>query len=226
MKILIKDININYEVSGVGPPLIFLHGWGCNLNTFNNLTKQINEDFTVYQIDFPGFGLSEINGAYTIEEYANIIYEFCLSLAIVNPIVVGHSFGGRVAIKYASTYQVHKLVLVSTPGIKQRFNIIKWIKIKTYKNEDLTIKFDAPVDELVEVLINGKKVPIIGKVCMDSFMIDVTDIECNVNDDVYIWDNKELTIEQIGIWCNNICNYEVMSSISERVPRVLKKDRK
>lgn len=133
MKILIKDININYEVSGVGPPLIFLHGWGCSLNTFDNLTKQINEDFTVYQIDLPGFGFSEIKGAYTLDDYANIIYEFCLILAIINPIVVGHSFGGRVAIKYASSYQIHKLVLVSTPGVKQRFNIIKWVKIKTYK---------------------------------------------------------------------------------------------
>ena len=37
MKIFIKDININYEVSGVGAPLIFLHGWGLDLHTFDNL---------------------------------------------------------------------------------------------------------------------------------------------------------------------------------------------
>ena len=50
LKILIKDININYMVSGVGPPLIFLHGWGANLHTFDKLASQIKEDFTVYQI--------------------------------------------------------------------------------------------------------------------------------------------------------------------------------
>ena len=61
MKILIKDININYEVSGVGPPLIFLHGWGLNLEEFDKVADQINEDFKVYQIDLPGFGKSEIN---------------------------------------------------------------------------------------------------------------------------------------------------------------------
>ena len=43
MEIIIDDIIINYEISGVGPPLIFLHGWGLDLKTFDNLTKQINE---------------------------------------------------------------------------------------------------------------------------------------------------------------------------------------
>ena len=133
MKILIKDININYEVSGVGPPLIFLHGWGLNLSTFNKLAKDINEDFTVYQIDLPGFGDSGIKGEYTLDEYADIINEFCLSLAIINPIILGHSFGGRVAIVYASKYKLKKLILVSSPGVKQKFSIIKWCKIKLYK---------------------------------------------------------------------------------------------
>ena len=55
-------------------------------------------------------------------------------------------------------------------------------------------------------------------------MLDVTDIpNVELGQEVYIWDNDKLTIEQLGIWCNDICNYEVMSSISERVPRVLKR---
>ena len=60
LKIFIKNIYLNYTVSGVGPPLIFLHGWGSDLHTFDKLRNQINEDFTVYQIDLPGFGESEI----------------------------------------------------------------------------------------------------------------------------------------------------------------------
>lgn len=133
MKILIKNININYTVSGVGPALIFLHGWGSELHTFDRLADQINEDFTVYQIDLPGFGQSQINGEYTLDEYADIINEFCRSLAIINPVIIGHSFGGRVAIVYASKYQIAKLVLVSSPGVKPKFNLMKWLKIKMYK---------------------------------------------------------------------------------------------
>jgi alanine racemase len=73
------------------------------------------------------------------------------------------------------------------------------------------------------VLLRGYKAKIIG-ICMDNMMLDVTDIpNVQLGEEVLIWDNKQLTIEQLGMWCNGICNYEVMSSISERVPRVLKR---
>lgn len=70
-----------------------------------------------------------------------------------------------------------------------------------------------------EVVINGKKSKIVGIVCMDSFMCDVTDIECDEGDEVYIWDNNLVTIEDIASKCNTI-NYEILSRISDRVPRI------
>lgn len=133
MEIIIDDIIINYEISGVGPPLIFLHGWGLDLNTFNNLTKQINDDFTVYQIDLPGFGKSTLTKAMSISEYALVIFRFCEILDIKKPIILGHSFGGRVAIKCATLFPLDKLILVSSPGVKMRFNLVKFLKIKCYK---------------------------------------------------------------------------------------------
>ena len=70
-----------------------------------------------------------------------------------------------------------------------------------------------------EVVINNKKAPIVGSVCMDSFMVDVTDLEnVNIGDDVYIWDNKNITLEDIAKKCDTI-NYEILSTISKRVPR-------
>ena len=71
-----------------------------------------------------------------------------------------------------------------------------------------------------EVLIKGKKVPIIGSVCMDSFMADVTDLEdVTSGDEVYIWDNENITVEEIAKMCGTI-NYEIICTISNRVPRV------
>ena len=71
-----------------------------------------------------------------------------------------------------------------------------------------------------EVIINNKKVPIIGNVCMDGFMADVTDLDnVSIGDDVYIWDNKNITLEDVAKTCNTI-NYEIMSTISYRVPRI------
>ena len=70
-----------------------------------------------------------------------------------------------------------------------------------------------------EVMIRGKKVPIIGKVCMDSFMVDVTDLdEVEVGDEVIIWDNKNITLEQLAEKCGTI-NYEILCTVGARVPR-------
>lgn len=71
-----------------------------------------------------------------------------------------------------------------------------------------------------EVVVRGKRVPIIGSVCMDSFMIDVTELEeVEVGDEVFIWDNENITVEEIAKECGTI-NYEIISTVSNRVPRV------
>ena len=70
-----------------------------------------------------------------------------------------------------------------------------------------------------KVLINGKKVPIIGNICMDSFMADVTNIkDVKLGDEVIIWDNENIKVEELAKKCNTI-NYEILCNISERVPR-------
>ncbi len=70
------------------------------------------------------------------------------------------------------------------------------------------------------VVIRGKRFRIIGNVCMDSCMIDVTDLEdVRIGEDVYIWDNENITLEEVAKMCGTI-NYEIMCTISERVPRV------
>ena len=72
------------------------------------------------------------------------------------------------------------------------------------------------------IVINGKKAPIIGNICMDGFMADVSNIsDVKIGDDVYIWDNEIITLEEVADISETI-NYEIMSTISERVPRVFK----
>lgn len=70
-----------------------------------------------------------------------------------------------------------------------------------------------------EVVINNQKHRIIGNICMDSCMIDLTNTDCNIGDSVYIWDNNIISIEEIAKKCNTI-HYEILSTISERVERV------
>ena len=71
-----------------------------------------------------------------------------------------------------------------------------------------------------EVVINGKRVPIIGSICMDGFMADVSELEdVKIGDDVYIWDNELITVEEIAKNIGTI-NYEIICTISDRVPRI------
>lgn len=72
------------------------------------------------------------------------------------------------------------------------------------------------------VIIHNQKAPIVGRICMDSFMIDVTEIEnVNIGDEVYIWNNEKITLEEVAARCCTI-NYEILSTISNRVVRELK----
>jgi alanine racemase len=68
------------------------------------------------------------------------------------------------------------------------------------------------------VLINGKKATIIGSICMDMFMIDVTDIVCEEEDEVIVF-GRELPVTEIAEKLNTI-PYEILTSISQRVKRI------
>ena len=69
------------------------------------------------------------------------------------------------------------------------------------------------------VIVDGMKAPIVGRVCMDSFMIDVTDVpNVKIGDEIFIWDNDKITLDEIAKQCGTI-NYEILSTISNRVVR-------
>ncbi len=76
------------------------------------------------------------------------------------------------------------------------------------------------------VVINGKKAKILGRVCMDQLMVDITDIEnVNVGDEVLLFGDKELTTDEFAKLCNTI-NYEIVCLVGKRVPRVYYKNGK
>lgn len=101
--------------------------------TFQGLKKELSGNFKVYAVDLPGFGESEIGMPLSVEEVADILREFIIKMNISKPIILGHSYGGRIGIIYAAKYEVSKLVLVSAAGIKQKLNVSKKIKVKLYK---------------------------------------------------------------------------------------------
>ncbi len=69
------------------------------------------------------------------------------------------------------------------------------------------------------VTIHGKKAPVLGNVCMDMIMVDVTNIACKEGDQVRIYDSQQ-TLEDLATKTGTI-SYELLTAISQRVPRII-----
>ncbi|WP_349409433.1 alpha/beta hydrolase [Pseudalkalibacillus sp. SCS-8] len=134
MKIDIGGISVNYRVSGEGRSILLLHGWGTSLKSFEPVHNFLEKNFKVYSIDLPGFGESEEPPeAWDVEAFTNMLREFITKLNIKDPILMGHSNGGRVSIRYAAHYPVHKLVLIDSAGVKPKRTMKYYTKVYTYK---------------------------------------------------------------------------------------------
>ena len=130
----IEDIRVNYKVLGEGKPIILLHGWGCNLHIFRGLQNSLSTYFRVYVLDFPGFGKSsEPPTVWGTENYARMLHFFCTKLQIKKPILVGHSFGGRIAVYAGKIFPIEKMILVGSAGIKPNRGLWYYMKVYTFK---------------------------------------------------------------------------------------------
>ena len=130
----IRNIKINYKQYGKGDDVVLLHGWGQNIEMMKPLGDNLSDHYRVTIIDLPGFGLSkEPVYAYTIFDYTEVVHELLKELDITNPIIMGHSFGGRIAIVYASKYKVNKLVLFGSPCVRHEYKSIKQSFFKMIK---------------------------------------------------------------------------------------------
>jgi len=137
MFIEIKGIKTHYEVSGLGYDVILLPGWGQNTEMMKAIANNLVNYFKVYNLDWPNFssGLSgDLNRVYDTDDYCEYLKEFIDRLEIKKPIIIGHSFGCRIAIRYAAKYQnVYKMVLTGAAGLKPKRGIDYYFKVYSYK---------------------------------------------------------------------------------------------
>lgn len=119
MKTNIRGVNVNYIQYGEGKDILLLHGWGQNIQMMKYLGDYFCDRFRITILDFPGFGESdEPSNPWTLNDYVLLLEELVRELKIKKPIVMGHSFGGRVAIKYSADHPIEKLVLFGSPCIR------------------------------------------------------------------------------------------------------------
>ena len=110
----VLGVDINYIEYGEGDDIVLLHGWGQNIAMMKPVGDKLKGHIII--LDLPGYGEStEPPNVWTIYDYVECVHEFLNSIGVKNPIMMGHSFGGKISLAYASKYKVKKLVLFASP---------------------------------------------------------------------------------------------------------------
>jgi len=121
MKIIVSGLATEYTDEGEGPALLFLPGWMNTLHTFDELALLLASKYRIIRLDFPGFG----GGTefppldWHVGDYASFVRNFTAKIGLTSYVLVGHSFGGRVAIKGVAQgiLRPSRLILVASAGV-------------------------------------------------------------------------------------------------------------
>ena len=113
----------NIEISGVGDPLVLLHGFSGDVSTWRAVIEQFSADFLCIAFDLLGHGASDSPAdvaRYHMESVAADLIDLLDQLALINPHLLGYSMGGRLALFLAHQYpeRLNALILESaSPGV-------------------------------------------------------------------------------------------------------------
>ena len=167
-------MKINYKIIGEGDLVVLLHGWGQNIQMMEPLVKGLKNK-KVLILDLPGFGESdEPDNVWSIEDYADFINKFVNKLGYEKCSIIGHSFGGKIGLIYASKYNTEKLILFGSP----------------YKKEITEITFKVKMLKAMKKIIPSKK--LIAHVNND-ITEEVKKIKCPT---LIIWGENDTTVDK------------------------------
>jgi pimeloyl-ACP methyl ester carboxylesterase len=119
--------------------MVMLHGWGRSLDALRPLGELLAASCQVILVDLPGFGNSPLppaasntGGGWTTVQYTERIKSFLDDEGITRCAVLGHSFGGRIAVRLASSYpeSIERVVLIGTAGLKRERTALEAIRIR------------------------------------------------------------------------------------------------
>jgi len=131
---VIDNLKVNYKVSGSGRDVVLLHGWGGQLGSMAPIHRDMERYFRVYSLDLPGFGKSDPPPeAWGSVDYKELVGKFLDAMGITEPILIGHSFGGKISILLAAERKIRKLILIDSAGIRSQRSLRYYVKVYSYK---------------------------------------------------------------------------------------------
>ena len=194
MKISVKDVDVNYIQYGEGKDILLLHGWGQNIEMMRYLGDNFSSKFRITILDLPGFGeSSEPTYDWSISDYSDMLEIFISKLNIKKPIIIGHSFGGRLAIRYSSNHPIEKLVLLGAPCIRITTKLPLHIKILKYLK---TLPFLDSFGEYMKKYIGSRDYkaasPIMRKVLVNTVNEDLSNYAKQIEEPtLLIWGDRD-----------------------------------
>ena len=136
MFVHVGGLETYYQVEGEGATVVLLHGWGTSGRSLEAVSAALADRFRVFRLDLPGFGWShEPSSVWGSVDYAAHVQATLDALGVKRAAVLGHSFGGRVAVVLAATLpeRVVRLVLVASAGVRPRRTLRIYALLTTTK---------------------------------------------------------------------------------------------
>ena len=174
-----KNISINYDYydNKSDTNLIYLHGWGQNIAMMLPIAKPFIKKYNVLIIDLPGFGLSdEPNEVWSIFDYAEMVNNLAKELKMNNPILIGHSFGGKITLAYATKYKTKKIVLLASPyRLSKNKHTVKTKVLKGLKKVPILNKLEPYAKKHLGSTDYKNASEMMRKVLVNHVNLDLTD---------------------------------------------------
>jgi len=137
-EVTIDRRRVSYIDEGTGSPVLLLHGWNSPAENYQLIINHLSSRYRVLAPNFPGCGGSEEpETPWESSDYASFAVKFAAKMGIENPILIGHSNGGRTIIKLAAnpppSFTFPKIILIDAAGIKRKYGAGYYIKVYSYK---------------------------------------------------------------------------------------------
>lgn len=128
----LKIVILNLWITGLmKQTILILHGWGISGEKYKDLKKRLQDSgFNVLTPDLPGFGKEKLTRQkMTLDDYVNFVDEYIKKHNLSKVILLGHSFGGRIAAKFTVKFpeKVTSLILTGAPLIRESLTLKKKI---------------------------------------------------------------------------------------------------
>ncbi len=193
-----KNLNINYVRYGnkKNDTVVLLHGWGQNIQMMKPIGDNL-KDKDVIIIDLPGHGKSdEPKEVWLLDDFVEMIHELLLKEKVENPTLIGHSFGGKISLIYASRYKVKKLVLFGSPfKVKKNPNSLKVKILKKIKSLPGMEKLAEKAKKHMGSTDYRNASPIMREILVKHVNTDITDLVKKIKcPTIIIWGTNDKAV--------------------------------